>query len=209
MLKSSFLLRSDSGLPDLDLTLFQKAVGTEFCVAKDGNNIIVKVPANGLDGFSAHDRIDRELDRLYFLTHVRLWAEQVGNRVASSLEASYEIHDSLPKGIRPIAWSRALMLQLKLWRLASSQTDQIFRVLLLYQVLELGQEKPDTEYRCLRNIVVHSGKAGSDETKEYCSRYGLSEDMGDRNNAKLLAHIADKLPMLEREARRTIMRSME
>lgn len=94
------LVEASGNSPDIDVARFQQALPTDMKLDSCADGMYVSVDS---DDETAQFRIDRELDRLYFLTCVRIRAEMCRTTVTATLTIRYSIHGSLPPTIMPMA----------------------------------------------------------------------------------------------------------
>lgn len=167
--------------------------------------------------------VDRELDRLFFLTHLRVKAEVCGGSVSADLRMTWNIHGAIPSGTKPQRWNHSLGIQLRLWSLASETDDPILKIILLYQIIELSfpnlssypqykdsRYPPDplTECRFLRHLVVHVGAVDSASLRAYCAHMGFPSTMLDRTDAAHVERVSGKWRLLEQQASNILRRAL-
>jgi hypothetical protein len=210
-----FRLTSDSGKLDLDLAKLQRALPSAMRVDVRPDGTYVEVGVESEREVTAQHLMDRELDRLFFLTCVRLSAVECTTTAAKTLTGRWRVHAKLPESIGPQQWTETLTLQLRLWTVASDEDDPLVKILLLYQIIELsGRESPTyddaaspphplTECRLLRHLVAHAGQA-KPEVRRYCEHLGLRHTLGNRADPELVRILTTKVPMLEREAKKVL-----
>jgi hypothetical protein len=130
------------------------------------------------------------------------------------------LHGALPVTIKPLAWSYELALQLRLWAIAAPHDDQLVKILLLIQVIELSYPPsknnyppyvdhttpphPRTECKLLRHLVAHSGDVDGTDLKNYCAYLGLPALMLDRTDPHYVAVLTNKASFVELEARKVL-----
>lgn len=211
LLIPTFLLRSsESRTTEIDWARLQRALPLGFSLSVQASGVVLRMPSQYQSGLSPEGHVARELDRLFFLTAVRLYADRIDGPVAASLDVRYDIYAPLPEDIAPQEWSTELALQLRLWTLAADEGDPFAKVLLLYQIVELlpkakaKELDPDGDCRNLRHLVAHSDIAKKKYLKAYCKRHALPLRMGDRNSSELIAHVEAQMPMLRRTAKNAI-----
>jgi hypothetical protein len=188
----------------------------------DGTYISVDTPV--AEEPTAQHAVDRELDRIFFLTCVRVRAEMCRKTVTSDLSGHYKIHGRLPQNIQPQSWSRerTLQLQLRLWSVAVDTNDPAAKLLLFFQIVELASPKnddvalypayndvtrpphPRTEAKLLRNLVAHAGVPSGTQTEKYLKFLGLEQMLSDRSNPEFLRVIGEKVEHVRSQARRAI-----
>jgi hypothetical protein len=219
-----FKLIALDGVPlDIDVGLFQQSLSNDMRIASREDGTYVTVDSVNDEDGAAQYRIDRELDRLYFLTNVRVRAEMCKRTATATVTARYNIHGTLPVTIKPLAWSYELALQLRLWAIAATHDDPLVKILLLFQVIELSYSKrdypdyvdnttpphPRTECKLLRHLVAHSGDIDGSELKNYCAYLGLPALMLDRTDPHYVSVLANKAPFVEVEARKVLASALE
>lgn len=207
------------GKPDLDIDKFQQSLPSNFKVTSESDGIYVAINSTVAEDRRCQYVIDRELDRHFFLTCVKIRAEMVCTRVQASLRINYRIHGALPDGVRPQNWSYELPIQLKLWSIATDTMDVCTKLILLFQIIELAYPKktdypkyddstrvphPLTECKLIRHLVVHSGNVSGAELKCYCEHIGLPAVMLDITDPEYHQVIASKVTVMETEARKAI-----
>ncbi|MHB1427562.1 MAG: hypothetical protein ACYCVW_02565 [Rhodocyclaceae bacterium] len=213
------ILQTNGASLDIDLALFQQALPEDMLIESRGGETYVSVLCAHSEDETAQFRIDRELDRLYFLTGVRIRAEMCRKTVTADSSCSYSIHGRLAPTIKPQKWSYNLTLQLRLWSVATQSGDPLTRILLFFQVIELSypspahyppyldsRDPPDrrTECRLLRHLVAHSGEVDKNQLKNYCEYLGLPPLMLDRTDPDYVELLSSKAPLVALEAKEVI-----
>ncbi len=211
------------GKPDLEIDKFQRSLPPDFRVAKRDDGIYVTIEYALTEDERCQYLIDRELDRHFFLTCVRIRAEMVRTRVTYSLTVSYRIHGLLPDDIRPQNWNYELPIQLRLWSIAADSTEVRTKLILLFQIIELAYPErshypeytdstkaphPLAECKLIRNLVTHSGDVSSRQLKLYCAYLKLPEVMLDITDPHYYEIIASKVPLMEAEAKKVIEKAL-
>lgn len=212
-----FVLIADGDAPlDLDLSLFQQSLPKNIRVESRADGTYVSVDSKDPEDSTAQYCIDRELDRVYFLTCVRVRAVMCRKRVTASQSIRYSIHGTLPVTIAPQVWSYNLGLQLRLWAIASELDDPLAKLLLLFQIIELSYPlrsdypqyidsaippHPRTESKLLRHVVTHSGEVTGTELKNYCEHLGLPHLMLDRTDQQHMDIFAKRVAIVENEGK--------
>lgn len=211
---------------DVDLKLLQQALPPSMRVEDrpDGLYVLVDTPIQ--DDPAAQALMDRELDRLHFLTCVEVRAEMCTRTVISDLRGSYRIHGNLPPDVRPQVWKDPLPLQLKLWSLAASTDDPPSKVLLLFQIIELSHPNtsdptsyprycdarvapnPRTEAKLLRHMVAHAGSDIRPELEKYLSHIGLKPMLANHIDPAWRAAIASRVASVQQQAEATIKEAL-
>ena len=202
---------------DVDLAIFQAALPPSIVLKEESGDVYAIVDSTGAEDSSAQLMIDRELDRLFFMTCVRLRADMCRRIVTSTLKGSWRVHGSLPAGVLPQIWTDQITLQLRLWALASDLEEVSLKVLLLYQIIELSypcprnkdayptyknshsKPHPRTEAKLLRNVVAHAGKPYS-ETEVYLRFLGLPPMLSNLVNPQWIEKITERVAVIQQEA---------
>lgn len=222
-----FKLLSDCLPLDLDRRLLQSSLAASMKVQDRDDGTYVVVDHDGdEESENAQRGLNRELDRIFFLTSVRVTAELANGPVSSTLSLSWNVHGHLPATIEPQCWTPELALQLRLWRIAADATDPPFKILLLFQIVELSypdtnkeeqyptythsscSPHPRTEAKLLRNLVAHAGKPTRKQTENYLKYLGLPSVLSDRTNAAFLRAVSAKVSHIEEVARQIIERAV-
>jgi hypothetical protein len=182
------------GKPDLELDKFQRSLPSIFRVEGENDGIYVTVESSLTEDKLCQDQIDRELDRHFFLTCVKIKAEMVRKTVSNELHLKVTIHGYLPKNIHPQKWNDKLPLQLRLWSIAMDSTQIVLKLILLFQIIELSYPQksdypeytdptkpphPLTECKCIRHLVAHAGTVSHAQLKNYCEYIGVGDKMLD------------------------------
>ncbi|MDR1994898.1 hypothetical protein [Azonexus sp.] len=208
---------------DVGLKAFQQSLPQEMHIESRDDGTYLSVDSTDSEDETAQFRINRELDRLYFLTGVQVRAEMCKRTVSATLTDRWSIFGSLPPNIKPLAWSYPLALQLRLWATAGQLEDPLIRILLLFQIIELYYGKDDypayddlkappeprTECKLLRNLIAHSGDVHDRRLQKYCSYLDLPPLMLDRTDPCYVALLSSKAPFVEREAKKVIQSTLE
>ena len=210
---------------DVDLALFRGALPSSIILEEESGDVYATLDSKGSEDSSTQLLIDRELDRLFFLTCVRLRAEMCRRTVTASLKIRYRIHGSLPVGVHPQIWSDQLTLQLKLWALAADVDDTYLKVLLFYQLIELSypdthdntayppydnslpEPHPRTEAKLLRHLVAHAGDAKK-ETSAYLEFLGLPPVLSNLVHPEWVGKITERVAIVERQAREVLQSAL-
>jgi hypothetical protein len=178
-----FKLSFDTDIPDIDLVQFNKSLPSKMKAIGKDDGIYIQIESACNEDKSCKNLLDRELDRHRYLTAVNIKAEMVKRRVTKSLQFSWSIHAKLPDDIQPQVWDLNLATQFRLWNLASDSNDDMLKVILYYQIIELTYSTPNSfpeyldstlvlsplsEAKFVRHLVAHSGDVGSKQLKNYC-----------------------------------------
>lgn len=203
---------------DVDMVLFRDALPSSIILEEERGNVYAILDSKGSEESSTQILINRELDRLFFLTCVRLRAEMCRRTVTASFKFGFRIHGHLPAVVRPQIWSDQLTLQLRLWALAADVEDTYLKVLLLYQIIELSypntrdniayppydnslsEPHPRTEAKLLRHLVAHAG-ASKKETSAYLKFLGLPSVLSNLVHPDWIGKITERVSIVERQAR--------
>lgn len=208
------------GEPDLDVSKFQQSLPSDFKVEKRNDGIYITVKSKMPEDKQCQYHVDRELDRHFFLTYVKMRAEMVRRSVFVDFKERYSIHGSLADDIKPQNWTYDLAIQLRLWGIAAYTYDVQTKLLLLFQIIELTHPLnssdypvyndlsiapcPLTECKLIRHLVAHAGEASGRELKLYCEYLGLPSLMLDITDPYYNNIIASKVELMEREAKKVI-----
>ena len=172
----------------------------------------------------AQSFLERELDRIFFYTCVRFHAEMCKRTVTADCKMRYSAQGYMPSSIRKQGWTYELALQLRLWRIASNTDDELLKILLYFQIVELSYPErrdypkysdssqiphPRTECKFVRHLVVHAGKVTGVELKNYCAYLGISNHMFDRRDVRHIEIMLSKTPLLEHEARNALQSALQ
>lgn len=210
------------GDPDLKMNIFQRSLPPDFLVESRDDGIYVTVKSTSSEDERCQYLVDREFDRHYFLTNVRIRAEMVRSRVTVTFPFRWTIQGALPENIQPQKWNYELPLKLRLWSIVSTTDDVRMKLLLLFQIIELAFPKlsypnytdptkpPDPLVECkfVRHLVAHSGDADAAQLKTYCQHLGFPEVMLDITDPEYYKVIASKVPLMEAEARKVIEKAI-
>ena len=209
-----------AGSLDLDLTAFQSMLPSSMTVVPRDGDCYIEVETQREEDACAQFHLDRELDRLYFLTCVRVRAEMCRQTVFTERRFAWSVHGSIPPGTKPQTWSYALGLQLKLWALACEAVDPLARIVLLYQIIELSApifpvysdsaRPPDplTECKLLRDLVAHAGDVDRPQLQRYCAYLNIAPLMLDRTDDAYVELLAAKCSLVEQQAKRILQNAL-
>lgn len=210
---------------DVDLALFRRALPLSIILEEESGDVYATVDSAGPEDSSTQLLIDRELDRLFFLTCVRLRAEMCRRIVTASQKISYRVHGSLPPGVCPQIWSDQVTLQLKLWATAADAEDTYLKVLLLYLIIELSypdthdkaayppydgslrEPHPRTEAKLLRHLVAHAGGA-KQETSKYLQFLGLPPVLSNLVHPEWAGKVTERVAIIGRQARAVVQSAL-
>ena len=187
-----------------------------MAVRSEEDGVYVDVESEAAEDCRSQYLLERELDRVFFLTFVRITAVMITRVVGASVTCRYVIQNQLPQEIQPLYWTYERAIQFRLWASAMEIQDPLIRILLLYQIIELEQPNfpsytdasvqphPLTECKMLRHLVAHAGVVERPELRRYCEHLGLPPLMLDRTDQSYVEIVSRKLSLLEEEARRIL-----
>lgn len=217
-----FKLQPDSPPLDLDRSVLQRSLPVSMKVEDRDDGMYVVVDSADQESEDAQHALDRELDRIFFITCVRVTAEMCRKTVSRTLSFRWDIQGRLPLTIQPQRWTPELALQLRLWRTAVDATDSSTKIILLFQIVELTypdtnnqtqypqyddpscSPHPRTEAKLLRHLVSHAGKPTGAQTENYLKYLSLAPVLSDRTNPNFLLVVQGKVPHVETIARQVI-----
>lgn len=215
---TTYRLHHEGETLDVDVQAFQGMLPDEIRVELRQDGLYAVVASAVPEDDTTQPLVERELDRLFFLTCVRLRAEMCRRTVTADFRFSYRVHGGIPPGTAPLSWTDSLALQFRLWSIAVDNSDPIVRVLLFFQVIEISHPdmadksvyppycdptqppQPRTEAKLLRHLVSHAGDSRP-ETSAYLSFLGLPPRLSNLTHPDWLAKVCDRLPVVESEAR--------
>ena len=197
-------------------------------IRKEGDTFLTVIFDDAIDEKEIIYLIDREFDRIYFLTGCKIDFSLIhimysDGRQQARCEIKYSINaiQKIPDNIGPQQWENNIDTQLKLWRLAHEDNIALgARVNLLFQIIEIEypdnknypeyndpklEPSPMTEAKLLRHIVSH-GKSPikSSQLRKYCKFLGLRAEMHDPANPKFVDAINRRLPVITNLAKEII-----
>lgn len=214
------------GNPDIEIMKFQSSLPSSFIVKEKNDGIYVEIESDSEGDARCQRLIDRELDRHFFLTCVKIRAEMIRKRVSFSFNIGYRIHGSLPNDIQPQKWNYELPIQLRLWSIAVDHNDILTKLLLLFQIIELSYPDtndsefypiynnstsppaPRTECKFIRHLIAHAGDVKTEQLKYYCAYLNLPVVMLDITDQGYYETIASKLPLMQQEAKKVIEKAL-
>jgi hypothetical protein len=223
-MQTSFRITPESKKPlDFDIEGVNASLphGMHMEKRDDGVYIVVATPVE--EDEDAQQLVQRELDRIFFLTCVRASAEMSRRRVCADLTLSYRIHGELPVGLGPQDWGEedwgsTIALRLRLWSVAVDIADPPTQLLIFFQIIELAYPDtndsvaypiytdatrpphPRTEAKLLRHLVSHAGQAAKGQTQKYLQFLGLEPVMANRSDPTWLQAISAKVNHVRQEA---------
>ena len=221
---TTFRLVAEREPIDLNLARLQNALPASMRVLERPDGVYVNVESAEDEDLSTQSLIDREVDRIQFLTCVKFRAEMCRSAVSATVSSCWRVHGALPEEVRPITWTDTLALQLRLWALATEAQDPGLKVLLHFQIIELSYPDtrdraayppytggphpphPRTEAKLLRHLVAHAGDAKS-ETGLYLAYLGLPNRLGNYSHPDWLTKITNAGKRVEEQAREIVRRA--
>jgi len=207
---------------DIDLLSLQKSLPPTFEVVKEDDGIYIIIPSEQEEDEGCQALINRELDRYFFLTWVKIRAKMERRAYKITVAVKQTVYGPLPEGLNPQVWSDELPTQLRLWALAIEADDLVLKAILFFQIIELTypltrkqkayvaykdtDEAPEplTEAKLVRDWVTHSGEVGSPQLKKYCEYLEVPEQMFNRNDSGHIEYLKKKLNLLQTEAENVI-----
>jgi hypothetical protein len=208
---TAFRLLHDAPL-DVDIPALQSMLPSSMTVVDRDGAHYIDVKTSTEEDARAQFHVDRELDRLFFLTCVGIKAEMCTRTVLGEFRGGWSIHKPIPRGCKAQVWNYALGVQLRLWSIASEVTDPLAKILLMYQIIELSNpsfppysdptKSPDPLMECklLRDLVVHAGDVESRQLKAYCAHLNLPPVLLDRTDSSYVGLLSAKCKLLEEQA---------
>jgi hypothetical protein len=208
--------------PDIEIRKFQSSLPPIFFIREETDGIYIEIESDSEEDNRCQRLIDRELDRHFFLTCVKIRAEMIRKIVSLSLDVRFRIHGSLPDDIHPQEWKYELPIQLRLWSVAVDHNDILTKLLLLFQIIELSYPDtsnpqfypvydnstsppaPRSECKFIRHLIAHAGDVKTKQLEHYCAYLNLPTVMLDRTDEGYYEIIASKLPLMEQEAKKVI-----
>ena len=226
--KMPTLFRVLGRILDLDQARFQEVLPNSMRLEARQYAMYLHVATAKEEDAAAQYQVDRELDRIFFLTCIRLNAEMCRKIATGYSRVSWSVQGAMPQSTGRQVWSYNLALQLHLWSIACDTDDELIKILLYFQIIELSypdlsnkshypkysepSQSPDelTECKLIRNLVVHAGDVGKNfcDMKKYCAYLGLPEVMLDRTDPEQVAIISSKVSLLASEARRVLQSAL-
>ena len=218
-MRTTYRIQTTQQKAEIEIDRFQRALPAGFLVERRMDGLFISLETSSEEDEKSQHLVDRELDRLFFLTGCRFRSEMCRRSIYCDLKASYCIFASLPSTIKPALWTPDLSLQLHLWAIASEAPDPIIKIFLLFQIIELSYPNnssfpdyldpasppdPLTECKLLRHLIAHSGKATGAQVKAYCTYLGLPPSMLDRTSPSQVNTISNKLRLVEEQARKCL-----
>ena len=224
MPKTKFKLIFETEEPDINMSRFQRSLPDNFNTYYEGKDIYIDVETKVEEDVNAKYLVERELDRHFFLTCVKIKAVMIKKSLCMSLDMPYRIHGDLPSDIIPQVWKYELPIMLKLWAMAIDlRNDFILQILYYYHIIELAYPlkesfppytdptappHPLTECKFIRHLVAHAGEISSKQLILYCEYIGLPEVMFDITDDLYRSVLLSKVNLLESQAKIAIERSL-
>ena len=217
-----FLLIFETDPPDIEIEEFQKILPPTFLVVEEDGKIYILVETTKEDDKSSQYLVERELDRYFFLTCIKIKAELVRKRIVKVFTSSYRIHGDWPSDKGPQKWNYDLPIQLKLWSMAIDSNDFRLQTLYYFHIIELAYPDtrdrthypdyldptttpaPLTECKFLRHLIAHAGEVGGQQLKNYCAYLNIPELMFDATDNRYKQILINKVKLLEQEAKNAI-----
>ena len=203
--------------PDLEVETFKQLLPVHFTLEEEKGQLYATVTTR---------KIERELDRIYFLTGVRVTFDFLNeNGDPNILKVQRVVHGEIRSFNKNISsqkkWNDKIELQLKLWNSAMSAADTQIKIILLFQIIELENiKRPQCEYNdytqppdplkecyLLRDIVAHIGKNPHKQTEVYLKFLGIPSMPG-FGDLKFNNKISERVKVLEKMSNDLIMKSM-
>lgn len=223
VMKTKFKLIFEGDEPDINIPQFKKSLPWNFEFTKEKDGLHISLNSVTPEDDKCQFLIDRELDRHFFLTSVKIKASMIRTRVSASITTRFNIHGALGEDVKPQQWNYELPIQLKLWSIAIDSNEILLQIILFYQIIELTYTDdqcfpiyidstvapaPLTECKFLRNMAAHSGDVGSPQLKRYCEYLSIPEVMHDPTDLQYIGIFKSKLYLLKSEAQNAIQKSL-
>jgi hypothetical protein len=215
-MQTIFALIPECSPLDIEIGVLNKFLPAGMHAEAKPDRTYITVETEAAEDSRAQPLVDRQLDLIFFITCVRVHAEMCCRQVSSDLVASYRVHGGLQHGKQPQSWSGNLGLQLRLWSVAVDISDPPTKLLLFFQIIELScpvyiryvddtkVPDPKTEAKLLRHLVSHAGKPDQIQTQKYLQYLKLPPMLSNRSDPTWLRIIAEKVALVEAEARAVI-----
>ncbi len=226
-MKYKFKLIFEGNNPDLDREIFQQSLPSNFEVQEQYGDFYIEVEQNIKKEEQLKYLVNRELDRYFFLTFIKVRSKIVKSTITMVHTVRYRSYGSLPKNIQPQKWNYNLPLQLRLWSLADEVDDIVTKILLYFQIIEISFPEtncdkqypkyndtskpphPRTECKFIRHLVVHAGEVKYEQLKKYCEGYlKIPAVMLDRSDPEYMEIVNNKIEILKQQARSVIELSL-
>ncbi|KJS08591.1 MAG: hypothetical protein VR73_05180 [Gammaproteobacteria bacterium BRH_c0] len=212
----------------INLGLLQQGMPSNISLENRDGDVYAFFQEDTIEGESVSVLIRRELDRIFFITNVRIKAEAVnysnGVRIVRRChESPWKYTDELPINFRRQNWSSKIESQFKLWSLAADVAQTQMKLLLLFQIIELehpdlgdseifphsfdGKITPLTECKYIRNVISHAVPKGN-RIRAYCKSLGYAGDFDGKND--WLGHVLTgrSITLMESEARKILEKAL-
>lgn len=221
---TKFKLGFETDEPDINLKIFQKSLPSTFQAYEENGAIYISIETVVDEDENAKYLVERELDRHFFLTCVKITAEMVRKKVQLSLDSWNRIHGDLQEDIEPQKWSYELPIMLKLWSMAIDLHSE-FRLQILYyfHIIELAYPSRDsypvytdpttppyplTECKFIRHLVAHAGDVSRSQLRLYCKYLDIPEVMFDVTDRRYQSILLNKVKLLEEQAKKAIEKNL-
>jgi len=214
--QTEFKLIFEGNQPTLKIDKFQQSLPAGFQVIKKDDGIYVAIKSANVEDQQSQYLIDRELDRHFFLTNVKIKAAMIRKVVSTCFTSRWRIQEPLRDDIWPQNWNYSLAVQLRLWSIAVDSADVMVKIILLFQIIELASpqfqpytdptQAPDplTECKFIRHLVAHAGDVDRPQLKLYCEYIGMPPVMMDITDPDYYKIIASKVSLVQGEAKKII-----
>lgn len=225
-----FKYRIDMG--NLDAAQLIKILPDNCTIEQNDNTYLIIEHASGTNENDSFFFLQREVDRLFFLTGINIKYEldtienNDGSFIGiSGLKCMLTAVAQLPENIDRQQWGTDdIAVHLRLWSLAFSPNLPLSaKVNLLFQIIEIeypdtsdnavypnyndraNPPAPKTEAKLLRHLMSHGkGPIANNSLRQYCSFLGISPEMHNPIDHNFIIGVNKRLPILVDEARRII-----
>jgi len=200
---------------------------------EDGQLLLVVEAFDRLTDEQVFCQVQRECDRLFFLTGQQLGPGLLRKEKPDGSSTGFISHTADAFIVKPLApeinrqdWQeKPLAVQLRLWQLAQfADLPVAARINLLFQIIEItypdrddypkyecpsNSPHPRTEAKLLRDLVTHGKKKmDSPQVKLYCQHLGISGESHDPTDADFLRVLHSRFSVVKDEAHRVIEASI-
>jgi hypothetical protein len=216
-----YRLEPGSAAANIEIAAFAKILPNGMQISEASDGIYLSMESQTEEDEKTQPLVERELDRLFFLTNNRVNAVICRRTVGTTLHCKYRVLTTIPVGKYPLNWTPDIELQLRLWSIASESNDLRLRVLFLFQIIELSYPDtrdpssypvykshlqpphPRTEAKLLRHVVAHAGNARS-ETEMYLRFLDLPAKLSNLTHEYWSHTLESRISISELEARRIL-----
>jgi len=221
---TKFKLYFETEKPDIEIDKFQQSLPPTFQVREEKGSIFIIIQTPIEEDENATYLVERELDRHFFFTCVKITAEMARKTIVSSLTSRWRVHGGLPDDITPQNWSPELAIQLKLWAMAVDLYNEFrMQILFYFQIIELAYPSntsypeytdftvpphPLTECKFIRHLVAHAGRVGSRQLKLYCQFLAIPEIMSNVTGRRYQKILQNKVKLLKEQAKLAFEKSL-